>query len=92
MVNQCDHSQPSSVMYLPLIDLDSTCIYSTLNYVYNHARKHQCTPVIRFDQLMWWNAHTIVEIQPDSSELHPVVICLGNFHVHMLKVSGIKNM
>ena len=36
MVHQVDHPQPSSVMFLPMIDLDPndpTCIYSTLNYV-----------------------------------------------------------
>ena len=56
MVHQGDHPQPSSVMFLPMIDLDPndpTCIYSTLNYVCNHARKHQCTPVITFDQPLW---------------------------------------
>ena len=40
MVHQGDHPQPSSVMFLPIIDLDPndpTCIYSTLNYVCNHA-------------------------------------------------------
>ena len=94
IVHQGAHPQSSLVMFLAIIDLDPTCIYiqlstinlhiySTLNYVCKHARKHQCTHVITFDQLVWWKTHIIVENHPDSSELHSVVVRLGNFHAEI---------
>ena len=104
MIHQGDHPQLSSAMFPPMIDLDPndpTLIYSTLNYVCNHARKHRCTPVTTFDQPLWWKAHMIVESQPDSSELHSVVVRLGDVHAvmsflgsigHLMKGSGIKNL
>ena len=105
MVHQGDHPQPPSVMFLPMIDLDQNdriCIYSTLNYVCNHAWKcHQCTPVIAFDHPLWWKAHIIVESQPDSSDLHSVIVRLGGIHAemsflgsigHLMKDSGIENL
>ena len=104
MVHQGDHPQTSSVMFLPMIDLDPndpTCIYSTLIYICNHARKYNCTPVITFDQPLWWKANMIVESQPGSSELHSVVVRLGGFHAemsflgsirHLMKGSGIEDL
>ena len=104
MVHKGEHPQPSSIMFLPMIDLDPndpTCIFSTLNYVCNHAKRYHCTPVITFDQPLWWKAHMIVESQPVSSELRSVVVRLGGFHAemsflgsigHLMKGSGIEDM
>ena len=63
MIHKGDHPQPSSVMFLPIIHLDPNdpaCIYLTHNCVCNHARKHQYTPVIPFNQHLWWKAQMIV--------------------------------
>ncbi len=55
------HHGKSSDMFLPLIDQtssDSTCVQSTLEYVGEHARYHNITPVYTFDQL--WLIATLV--------------------------------
>ena len=38
------------IMFLPIIDSDTTCIYSTLLFICEHARKHGVTPVLTFDK------------------------------------------
>ncbi|KAK0133512.1 hypothetical protein N1851_030972 [Merluccius polli] len=73
-------------MFLPMIDLnpsDSTCIFSTLKYVRQHAQRHNVTPVITFDQPLWWKALMIVNSQPMESDLRQIVLRLGGFHAEM---------
>ena len=70
-------------------------------YICSHARKYNYTPVITFDQPLWWKAIMIVESQPGSSELHSVIVRLGGFHAemsflgsigHLMKGSGIEDL
>ena len=85
-VHNGDHPGKSSVMFLPMIDLnpaDSTCIFSTLTYICDHARRHNVTPIITFDQPLWWKALGIVNSQPKDSELRQIVLRLGGFHAEM---------
>ena len=86
MVHKGEHPRDSSVMFLPMIDMDPndlTCIYSTLTFVSSHARRHNRTAIITFDQPLWWKAHTLVESQPENSDLRSVVVRLGSFHMQM---------
>lgn len=76
----------AAVMFLPMIDLnpsDNTCIYSTLTYVSEHAQRHNVTPVITFDQPLWWKALMIVKSEPVGSNLRSIVLRLGGFHTEM---------
>lgn len=71
-VHQGDHPGKADVMFMPIIDMnpnDSTCIYSTRMFVSDHARKHGVTPIITFDQPLWWKALMIVESEPEESDL-----------------------
>jgi hypothetical protein len=85
-VHQGDHPGKASVMFMPMIDLnssDSTCIYSTLMFVSEHARRHGVTPIITFDQPLWWKALMIIKSEPMGSDLRGIVLCLGGFHTEM---------
>jgi len=76
----------SSVMFLPMIDLDPTdmtCIYSTLIFVSEQAKRYHITPILTFDQPLWWKALTIVLNEPQGSELKSIVLRLGGFHIQM---------
>jgi len=56
LVHQGNHSGKSSVMFLPMIDMnpnDVSCIYSTLKYIQSHAFRHVVMPIITFDQPLW---------------------------------------
>ena len=48
LVHYGSHPGTSSVMFLPMIDKnpsDVTCVYSTLKYIREHARRHDVTPI-----------------------------------------------
>lgn len=86
MIAQGQHPGKSSIIFLPMIDLnpnDLTCIYSTLNFVCDHAKKYNTTPVITFDQPLWWKAYTMIKNEPEDSLLRSIVLRLGGFHTEM---------
>jgi hypothetical protein len=61
----CTGSNPglSNITFLPMIDLnhsDMSCVYSTLKFVSKEASHHNRTPVITFDQPLYWKALIIM--------------------------------
>ena len=85
-VHQGNHPGKAAVMFMPMIDMnssDSTCIYSTLKFVNEHARKHKVTPIITFDQPLWWKALMIIKSEPMGSDLGGIILRLGGFHTEM---------
>ena len=69
-----------------MIDLDpsdKTCIYSTLLFVSEQAKRYHVTPVITFDQPLWLEALMIVRSEPQDSELKFIVLRLGGLHTEM---------
>lgn len=81
------HPGQSSVTFLPMIDMsssDPTCIFSTLKFASEHARRHNVTPIVTFDQPLWWKALMIITSEPlDSDDLRKIVLRLGGFHTEM---------
>ena len=73
-------------MFLPMIDLDpseKTCIYSTLLFVSEQAKRYHITPVITFDQPLWLKALMIIRSEPNDSELKSIILRLGGLHTKM---------
>ena len=59
------------------------------------------TPIITFDQPLWWKALMIIESEPVDSDLRQVVLRLGSFHTemsfivsigHLMTESGLKEL
>jgi len=77
-----DHAPVASVTMLPIIDLkptDESCIYSTLLFVMEQARKvNQSVPCITFDQPLYIKAVDIAT----AARLN-IVCRLGGFHTLM---------
>ena len=76
----------SSVHFLPMIDMDPTdmtCIYSTLSFISNQASHYKYTPIITFDQPLWWKSLKIVSNDPQDSKLKSIILRLGGLHVEM---------
>ena len=81
------HPGQSSVIFLPKIDMSSsnpTCIFSTLKFASEHARRHSVTPIVTFDQPLWWKALMIIMSAPLDSDLREIVLRLGGFHTEMI--------
>ena len=77
------HPGTASVMFLPMIDLDPgnmTCIYSTLSFISDHAKRYNVVPMVTFDQPLWWKALNIIESEAPGSDLHNIILRLGGFH------------
>ncbi|KAG1655026.1 hypothetical protein GQR58_024747 [Nymphon striatum] len=98
------HPGKSSVHFLPMIDMDPTdmsCIYSTLHFVAAENHRQGTTPMLTFDQPLYWKAKTIIVHEKEGSELKPIVLNLGGFHSvmsflgcmgHVMKASGLKEI
>lgn len=86
LLHHGQHPGKASVMFLPIIDLDPSdisCIYSALQFVSTHALKYYVTPVLTFDQPLYWKALTIIRSQPNSIDVKQKVLRLGGLHMQM---------
>ncbi|KAK6186089.1 hypothetical protein SNE40_008194 [Patella caerulea] len=85
----------SSINFLPMIDLnpgDLSCIYSTLHYVCEQAERHQITPIVTFDQPLYWKASIIIEREKEDSPLKNIVLRLGGFHLQMSFLGSVGHL
>lgn len=85
-VHTGDFPGQASFIFMPMIDLhpsDKTCIYSTLLFICGEAKRYSKTPIVTFDQPLWWKALAIITSEPDTSDLHGIVLRLGPFHMEM---------
>ncbi|KAK7088302.1 hypothetical protein V1264_022235 [Littorina saxatilis] len=76
----------SSIIFMPMIDMnpsDTTCIFSTLHFISAQEKRSNTTPVLTFDQPLWWKALGIISSEPDGSDLKAIVLRLGPFHLQM---------
>ena len=79
LINRNERPSATKIYFLPMIDLnpsDETCIYSTLTYIENQAKKLNI-PVasVTFDQPLWFKATGIIEAKGMN-----IVCRLGGFH------------
>ena len=66
------HPGKASVTFLLIIDMypgDPTCILSTLTYICAVAEKSNISPVITFDQPLFWKASEIIYNAPKDSPI-----------------------
>ena len=90
-----EHPGQSSVVYLPMIDMysgDKTCILSTLEYLCKLALKYNLSPIITFDQPLYWKAAEIINDAPENSILKRIVLLLGCFHTFMNLLGAIGTL
>lgn len=86
LIHKGNHPGKSSVVFMPMIDMspwDMSCVYSTLKFVCDQAKSYNVSPIITFDQPLWWKAMNIIESEPQESDLHQVILRLGGFHTQM---------
>ena len=74
---------------LDLTPSNPTCIQSTLEYLCNLANQQHVTPIITFDQQLYWVALMVIEDQPVSSQLQHIVLRLGGLHTQMRLLGAI---
>lgn len=75
----------SAVVFMPMMNMDPTdmsCIYSTLDFISQQAKKYEATPLVTFDQPLWWKAvssgvHHTDHLARPISESHTDPLALG---------------
>ena len=85
-VRHGDHPGKASVMFLPIIDMnssDTTSIYLALICVTEPARYHDVSSIITFDQPLWWKVLMIIHSDPLVSDLRRMFLRLGGCHADM---------
>lgn len=78
-----------------MVDLDlgdMTCIYSALVFISEQARHYHFTPVVTFDQPLWWKALMIFQNEPQESALKSIVLRLGGLHIEMSFIGCIGHL
>ena len=71
---------------------DPSCIYTTMKVVSSQARRYDATPILTFDQPLYWKALTMFQSQPDGSDLKGMVLRLGGFHMQMSFLGSIGHL
>ena len=102
--NSVQHPGKSAQLFLPIIDLtpsNPTCVRSTLEYLCDLAERQGVTPIVTFDQQLYWIALMTIEDQQTFSRLRRIVLLLGGFNTEMsflgdigiiMSGSGLKEM
>ena len=62
---------------------DMSCVYSTLRFVATECKRHEVTPILTFDQPLWWKGQLIIANEPAGGDLHALILRLGGFHAEM---------
>ena len=90
-----EHPGKSSVVFMPMIDMKSTdysCILSTLHFVSNQAQKYNKTPILTFDQPLYWKALEIQLSEDDSNYIKNILLSLGGFDTCMSFLGSIGHL
>ena len=73
-------------MFLLMIDMDlgdMKCILTSLSFIVEQAKRYRVTPIITFNQPLWWKALQIVSNEPEDCDLKSIVLRLGFLRVQM---------
>ena len=61
-------------------------------FVSYQARRYDATPILTFDQPLFWKALTIIQSRPDGSDLKGMALRLGRFHMQMSFLGSIGHL
>ena len=94
-IYQGTHPRKASFLFLPMIDTsasDMSCIYSTLYFVCMQAKRCGVTPILTFDQPLYWKVSMIQLAESTGSRIKSAVIRLGGLHLQMSFLSSIGHL
>ena len=104
MVQKGEHPGQSSVIFMPMIDMkssDESYILSTMHFVTEQARRYNTSPILTFDQPLYWKGVEIQQSLDDTSPLKEILLRLGGVHTsmsflgsigHLMTSSGLQTM
>ena len=90
-----DHPGPATIISMPMIDqkaTDKNCVYSTMIFVCEQALKYNSTPLLTFDQPLYWIAEEIKSSNSANPILSNCIVRLGGFHMCMTFLGAIGHL
>ena len=69
-----------------------SCIYSTLKFVAIQALMFNVTPLVKFDQPLFWKVLNIIRSQQHRNEVKQIVLRLEPFHMQMSCLGSICHL
>ncbi|EFX80230.1 hypothetical protein DAPPUDRAFT_318926 [Daphnia pulex] len=99
-----NHPWKAEIVFLPIIDMpasNDTTINSTLMFIATKAKKCGFTPIVTFDQQLWWKAMQIIEYASLQCPFREMICKLGGFHTmgsfiacigHLMDGSGLHEL
>ena len=85
-VRKGNHHGASSIIFMPMIDkksTDSVCLLSTISFVCTLSQKYAMTPILTFDQPLYWKAMELMVSHPDDHLVKKCVLRLGGLNMCM---------
>ena len=76
MIHKGEHPGQTSVIFMPMIDMkssDESCILPTMHFVTEHAKRYNMSPVLTFDQPLYWKGVGIQQCEDDTTPLKDIV-------------------
>ena len=95
MIHKGEHPGQSSIIFMPMIDMkssDESCILSTMHFVTDQAKRYDSSPILTFDQPLYWKGIEIQQNENDSSPLKEIVFRLGGLHTSMSFLGSIGHL
>ena len=95
MVSHGPHPGSSSVFFMPMIDLkssDEICIFSTMCFVSEQAKLYNYTPILTFDQPLWWKSYEIQQSESSNRDIKDIILRLGGLHTEMSFLGAIGHL
>ena len=86
MISNGVHPGETTFQFMPMIDMkatDESCILSTMHFVSNQAKKYNFSPILTFDQPLYWKGIEIQMNEDEGSDLRNIFLRLGGLHTEM---------
>ena len=71
---------------------DESCILSTMHFVIEQAKRYNMSPILTFDQPLYWKGIEIQLSEDDTSVLKKIVFRLGGLHTKMSFLGSIGDI
>ena len=75
-----------------ILVINASCIYSTLHFVENQAKKYRVTPDLTIDQPIWMKPRHILHAEPSTSRIKNIVLRLGRLYMEMRVLGSIGHI
>ena len=71
---------------------DAICIYSTMWFASEQAKRYSFTPILTFDQPHWWKSFEIQQCKSSNKPIKDIILRLGGLHTEMSFLGAVGHL